>query len=231
MAEISSKSQLKYTIPIVFSLSVAVPFLMGYIIAPFLILHTGRIAFGVINEIFFWAMALVAMIVVLCWERQSLQSIGFRHLAMKEGLLAMLLSILLFMLIPMLFIFIKHVIGIRIKTMDMAAIFANYPIWLCALLAARAGFAEEILYRGYMIERLNYLTGRIWLAALISLFVHTVLHLPFLGLGHTIGVVLPLSGILTVLYVWKRNLTLNITVHFLTDFLVMVLLPLLPPLS
>ncbi len=108
---------------------------------------------------------------------------------------------------------------------------AKYPIWLRALLAARAGFVEEILYRGYLIERLNRLTDKVWPGALLSLVIHTVIHIPPLGPGQTLGVVFPISAILTGLYVWKRNLTLNITVHFLIDFLVLVLIPLLPSLS
>jgi membrane protease YdiL (CAAX protease family) len=225
------KSQLKYTTPVVLCLSLGAPLLMGYIISPFLIPLVGQSVFLVINEIYFWAMAFMVLIIVLFWERQSLRSIGFRRLTVKECLLALFLSILLFVLIPALVIFTKRAIGIQTKTMDVVAAFASYPIWWRTLLAARAGFVEEILYRGYTIERLSYLTGRIWPGALIGLIIHTVLHLPFLGLGHTIVVVFPVSAILTGLYVWKRNLTLNITVHFLIDFLLLVLLPLLPPLS
>lgn len=113
--------------------------------------------------------------------------------------------------------------------MDVVEALAQFPIWLRILLAARAGFVEEILYRGYPIERLNRLKVTIWPGALISLIIFVVFHLPS-GLGHTVGLVLPIGVILTGLYVWKRNLTLNIAVHFLTDSLILVLLPLLPPL-
>jgi membrane protease YdiL (CAAX protease family) len=150
---------------------------------------------------------------------------------MKEGLLSLSLGMLLFVLVPALGIFMERVVGISTSTMGVVAALAKYPIWLRAILAARAGFVEEILYRGYPIERLNRLTGRIWPGALISLIIFTVVHLPPLGLGTTVGMVLPIGVILTGLYVWKRNLTLNITVHFLIDFLVLVLLPLLPRLS
>jgi membrane protease YdiL (CAAX protease family) len=202
-----------------------------YIVAPWLMPLVGRTAYPAIIEICFWAMALVVLAVVLYWERQPLLSIGFRRLTMKEGLLSLLLGTLLFVLVPTLGIFIERVVGIPTSTMGVVAALAKYPIWLRALLAARAGFVEEILYRGYPIERVNSLTGRIWTGALIGLIIHTAIHIPPLGLGHTVGVVFPLSAILTGLYVWKRNLTLNITVHFLGDFLVLVLLPLLPPLS
>ncbi len=217
------KSQLIYTTAVVLCFSIVVPLLLMYIVAPWLIPLVGRTAYLAIIEICFWAMALVVLAVVLCWERQSLRSIGLRGLTMKEGLLSLLLGILLFVLVTTLGIFIERVIGIATSTMGVVAALAKYPIWLRALLAARAGFVEEILYRGYPIERVNHLTGRIWPGALIGLIIHTAIHIPPLGLGHTVGVVFPISVILTGLYVWKRNLTLNITVHFLVDFLVPVL--------
>ena len=225
------KSQLIYTTAVVLCFSIVVPLLLMYIVAPWLIPLVGRTAYLAIIEICFWAMALVVLAVVLCWERQSLRSIGLRGLTMKEGLLSLLLGILLFVLVTTLGIFIERVIGIATSTMGVVAALAKYPIWLRALLAARAGFVEEILYRGYPIERVNRLTGKIWPGALIGLIIHTAIHIPPLGLGHTVGLVLPISVILTGLYVWKRNLTLNITVHFLIDFLALVLLPLLPFVS
>jgi membrane protease YdiL (CAAX protease family) len=193
--------------------------------------RVSQTAYMAINEICFWTMGIGVVIVVLFWERQSLRSIGLRRLTVKEGLLSLLLGILLFILVPTLGILIERLFGIMTSTMRVVAALAKYPIWLRALFAARPGFVEEILYRGYPIERLNRLTGSIWLGALISLIIHTAIHIPPLGLGHTIGVVFPISAILTGLYVWKRNLTLNITVHFLIDFLALVLLPLLPQLS
>ena len=228
---LNMKSRLRYATAVVLCFSLVAPLLLMYIITPWLVSRVSQTAYMAIIEICFWVIALVVVAVVLYGERQSLRSIGFRCLTRKEGLLALLLGILLFVLVITLGIFIERVVGIPANTMGVVAALAKYPIWLRALLAARAGFVEEILYRGYPIERVNHLTGKIWPGALIGLVIFTVLHLPPLGLGHTVGVVLPIGIILTGLYVWKRNLTLNITVHFLTDFLVLVLLPLLPFLS
>ena len=227
---LNEKCRLRYTTTFVLCFSVVVPLLLMYIVAPRLMPLVGRTTYPAIIEICSWGMALVVLAVVLCWERQSLRSIGFRRLTWKEGLLALLLGILLFALVPALGIFMERVVHIPTNTMAVVTALAKYPIWLLAILAARAGFVEEVLYRGYPIERVNHLTGRIWPGAVISLVIFTVIHLPASGLGNTVGIVLPLGVVLTGLYLWKRNLTLNITVHFLIDFLVLVLLPLLPPL-
>ena len=228
---LNEKYRLIYITSIVLCLSIAAPLLLMFIITPWMVARFSQTAYMAINEICFWAMGVGVVIVVLFWERQSLRSIGLRRLTVKEGLLSLLLGILLFVLVPTLVTLVEHIFGITTSTMGVVAALAKYPIWLRALLATRAGFVEEILYRGYPIERLNRLIGRIWPGALISLIIHTAIHIPPLGLGHTMGVVFPISAILTGLYVWKRNLTLNITVHFLIDFLALVLLPLLPPLS
>lgn len=224
------KSQLIYTTAFVLCFSIVAPLSLMYIVAPWLIPLVGQTAYPAIIEICFWAMALFVLAVVLCWERQPLRSIGFRRLTWKEGLLALLLSIFLFLLVPILVIFMERVVSIPTRTMDIVEALAQIPIWHRILLSLRPGFVEEILYRGYPIERLNRLTGRIWPGAVIGLVIFTVIHLPGQGLGNTVGVVLPIGVILTGLYVWKRNLTLNIAVHFLTDSLILVLLPLLPPL-
>ncbi len=228
---INGRYRLIYTTSVVLCLSIVAPLLLMFIIAPWMVARISQTAYMTINEIYFWTMGIGVVIVVFFWEHHSLRSIGFCRLSMKEGLLSLLLGILLFMLVPTLGTFIERTFGITTSTMGVVAALAKYPIWLRALLAARAGFIEEILYRGYPIERLNRLTGRVWLGALIGLIIHTAIHIPPLGLGHTMGVVFPISAILTGLYVWKRNLTLNITVHFLIDFLALVLLPLLPQLS
>ncbi|MHC4476095.1 MAG: CPBP family intramembrane glutamic endopeptidase [Planctomycetota bacterium] len=226
---LNEKRRLRYTTAVVLCFSLVAPFSLS-VIAPWLIAFVGRTAYPIIIEICFWAMAFVVLAVVLFWERQSLRSIGFRRLTWKEGLIALSLSIFLFVLVPTLAIFMERVIRISTGTMDIVKALAQIPLWLHILLALRAGFVEEVLYRGYPIERLNRLTGRIWPGAVICIIIHTVIHLP-MGLWNTVGVVFPITVILTGLYVWKRNLTLNITVHFLGDLLVLVLLPQLPFLS
>lgn len=75
---------------------------------------------------------------------------------------------------------------------------------------------EEILYRGYVIERLRELTGRMRLAVLCSFVVFVTSHVQFFGpqwfVSNGVSVVL-----LSVLYVWRRNLVACMTMHLLGD--------------
>ncbi len=88
---------------------------------------------------------------------------------------------------------------------------------LLLLSALTAGVTEEILFRGYAIERLIELTRRPWISALTSLAVFVLTHLAGWSLAHVVGVVLPLGAILTALYVWRRNLVFVIIARILVD--------------
>lgn len=64
---------------------------------------------------------------------------------------------------------------------------------LVALGVVTAAVTEEVLFRGYAIERLEALTGRRWLAGTISLVFFVSVHLAAWSPAHTFGVVLPLA--------------------------------------
>ena len=92
------------------------------------------------------------------------------------------------------------------------------------LAVLRAGISEEVLYRGYAIERLQSITGSKWIAAAVSLILFAGFHFRQ-GLA---GVVIALvaGAILTAFYLWKRDLIANMFAHFLVDFIPNVILPL-----
>ncbi len=90
------------------------------------------------------------------------------------------------------------------------------PYWYRVLLVLRAAVVEEVLFRGYMIEKVGHLTGSPTLAISVSVAAFTYAHLAGWGLVHLI----PVFGsgvIFAVLYVWKRDLSSNMIAHFITD--------------
>lgn len=83
-------------------------------------------------------------------------------------------------------------------------------------LALRGGVIEELFYRGLAIEQLSTLTGRRWLAAVIATLVFVFSH----GLRFDLRQMLPIAAVaslLAALYVWRRNLWINVIAHFLID--------------
>ena len=87
---------------------------------------------------------------------------------------------------------------------------------------------EEILYRGYAMERLIQLTGRPWLAGTVDWLAFSAAHLKFFGLGPTLDIG-PLSAALVVLYGKERSLWPGMVLHGLNDAMAFIVAPLLPP--
>jgi membrane protease YdiL (CAAX protease family) len=90
------------------------------------------------------------------------------------------------------------------------------PFWYRLLLVTRAAVGEELLFRGYPIPRLEELTRSRLFAALLSWAAFTYAHLSYWG-----GAQLLIAGwgglLLTILFLWRRNIWVNMIVHWLTD--------------
>jgi len=98
-----------------------------------------------------------------------------------------------------------------------AATLGELPIWLVTVIVFRAGIVEELFYRGYAIERLQSLGLGRWVAAIIPLVVFSVAH--WTGGATNILAAAALGGVLTLFYVWRRDLVANIIAHTLVDFI------------
>lgn len=79
-----------------------------------------------------------------------------------------------------------------------------------------AGVTEELLFRGYPIERLSSLTGQMGLGALIAYGAFVALHLPFWGPEGTVQIGV-CSLVVTALYIKRRNLPACMLMHLLSD--------------
>jgi membrane protease YdiL (CAAX protease family) len=103
------------------------------------------------------------------------------------------------------------------------------PIWFRVFTVTRAALVEETAFRGYGFERTHELTGSKFLAAVTTWLLFTMAHLASSwGWGQVI--IAAFAGlVLTLLYVWRRNLWANIIAHWLTDGAAFILLPLIAP--
>lgn len=98
------------------------------------------------------------------------------------------------------------------------------PAWVLLVVIARAGILEELFYRGYAIERLQLLTGNRYLSIGLPLILFALFHYSQGPAGITIAF---MSGaVMTAVYVYKRNLWITITTHFMVDFIPNIILPL-----
>lgn len=91
-----------------------------------------------------------------------------------------------------------------------------------AFITIRAGVAEEIFMRGFLLERFTAITGKKWMAFLLSTIPFGLLHYPQGYAGILISTVA--GGLFALFYFWKKDLKSNIIAHFLIDFIPNVLL-------
>jgi uncharacterized protein len=99
--------------------------------------------------------------------------------------------------------------------------FSNLSLGTITLVTIRAGVAEDVFFRGFIIERLSTMTGNRFLAAGLSLVPFALFHYSQGPAGILIS--FALGGVLTGMYLWRRDLKSNIIAHFLVDFIANVL--------
>lgn len=94
------------------------------------------------------------------------------------------------------------------------------------LIALTAGVTEELLFRGYAIERLSEISGSTTIGACAAYVIFVGLHAPFWGIGGTLQIGV-WSLLVTWLYVRRRTLVPCIVMHVLNDLFAFVLMPFL----
>ncbi|MEJ2228579.1 MAG: CPBP family intramembrane metalloprotease [Alphaproteobacteria bacterium] len=99
----------------------------------------------------------------------------------------------------------------------------NMPWWYIVLMIIVFGFAKEILFCGFVIERLSSITGHMWMACLISTAALTIAYVPNWGWDATPSTFS--AGLIAVLlYAWFRDLTPLIVAHITTNIVGYVLM-------
>jgi membrane protease YdiL (CAAX protease family) len=96
---------------------------------------------------------------------------------------------------------------------------------LAIVLVAVVAVSEEIIFRGYLLLRFSHLLPGLGGAVLLSAVVFSIGH----GYEGTAGVVtVGVTGLmLALVYLWRRSLVAPMVMHFLLDFVAIVLVPLL----
>lgn len=96
-----------------------------------------------------------------------------------------------------------------------------------ALLAAvfLATLAEEILFRGFLLNTLRGKMRSLWAVGLIGVLFFTVIHLPHFGWAGMLFIVL-WSPLPVGLFLWRRSIYPSYVMHVLNNFFAYVIVPL-----
>jgi uncharacterized protein len=170
------------------------------------------------NEAIWWIYVAAMLWYVRNVEHRPLSSIGFRTpsigniaIGLCAGLLiTAVLGAMYFIVLPAL-----HLSDSVASSANAGALMAT-PFWWRFISTLRAAVAEEVLFRGYAIERMEELSGSRTAAVVVSCAIFTFAHVSSWGWSHELFVAV--GGLaFSLLYLWRRNLWVNILAHFIVD--------------
>lgn len=174
-------------------------------------------------------LALVALIFFFLWRNgDPIRSIGWTfNNAWKEVALGVVLFI------P--FFFGSNLLGRVFEAMGLSGPHKPAPTFLDAngtaqlilasFLVAVVAVSEETMFRGYLLLRFGSIMKNCASAVVISSFIFAMGHGYEGSAGMaTVGV---MGAVFALVYLWRKSLVAPITMHFLQDFIGIVLVPLL----
>ena len=198
-------------------LGVVIFALVGFPVARFL---TGTLLGGDLSArngaIIKWVLAALVIGFVVIVEARPIASIGL----VRPNLRDVFVGVVTFGVMAISFMLTLQLV----ETLGFSTGFAEgsageATVWtvVIALFASlTAAITEEILIRGYALERIEGMTRSTWFAGTTTAVVFVVLHAGTYGLGGLL-VLSPLATLLTVAYVWRRNLFVPIIAHVLLN--------------
>ena len=176
-------------------------------------------ALALARELSIFAAAALLLAYVKFGERQPWSSIGLQKISCGQAALATTAG-----LVACAVATVAGILLIQVLALPFGGSSGGYKpgLWMLSLIVLRAGIVEELCFRAYAISRLEKLTQNRMLIVGLPLVIFAAFHANQ-GLG---GVLLAflLGAVLTWVYLWKRNLWINMAIHFLVDFIPNVLL-------
>lgn len=171
------------------------------------------------HDLFWWPILFVTPFYVAAVERRPLSSIGLIHPTWATLIYGVAAALIVHCVAFPLSDWIE--LRLHLTGSAAAADIYNTPYWYRFLLVTRAAFAEEVIYRGYLIERTEDATASPILAAILSLGAFCYGHVAFWGWVSLIRIG-SAAAVFIALYMWRRDLGANIVAHWVTNAVILL---------
>lgn len=174
-------------------------------------------------------LALMCLIFFFLWRNgERLQQIGLRVRHQWREVLAGALLFIPTLLGAGLLQLGLEAIGLKVAPIPLPqALAAHGPgeYLLAMALVVVVALSEETIFRGYLILRLRAVTRSTVIAVVLSTLLFALGH----GYQGSVGVITVgyLGLVFALVYLWRKSLVAPIVMHFLQDFMGIILLPLL----
>ena len=165
-------------------------------------------------------LGIVAVVVwVYVWtlrcEGYTLSRLGFGRLSWLTPVLAVALALFFILIFGPFAYWALARLGAQDFSAGLVALH-QFPISYLVVTVIIVGAVEELLYRGYAIERLADLTGSYPMAGMLSVSAFFLAHVPLWGWAAASTTIVS-GGILTLLYLWRRDVVALALAHITTD--------------
>jgi membrane protease YdiL (CAAX protease family) len=178
--------------------------------------HMSKSAVQGLADLWMWLLGAAIVFYIVAVERLPLSSVGLRKPTWMSLGLGIAATVVGFIFVGGFIVgYLLPLLHLSNQTSTAQKIFA-LPYWQRFLIVVRAGIVEELLMRGYGIERLMELGANRFVAGGVTLAAFTAAHLSYGSVGQ-LFVAAAAGLVLTVLYIWRRDLSANMISHFLTD--------------
>lgn len=196
-------------------LALVAPSIIVLIVGPYLfeslLVQTAEIIVGML---FMWLLAMSLIVITRHGENSTLSSLGLVWPARVMILQAIGIGILLMLAVPVLSILSSALFFEEMSSLETVT---QLPWWLILCGVITAGITEEILFRGYALERLDKLTENKLFSSVVALIFFVLVHIGGWNMAHVVGVVIPLGIVLILLYWWKRNAVMLMIIHVIVN--------------
>jgi len=182
-----------------------------------------RLALALVGRALFWALPAAVVAIVLFWEKQPLRSLWLQQFRWQSIAWGLLLVTVYYTLLFPFGEWVRETAGLPGFGSGMDQV-TRFPLWYRTIAVVGAGIGEEILFRGFSVTRLAMLTGRIWLAALVTLVGFYVLHVRGWGWGFALGGLVSGAGAMAF-FIWRKDLLAMMVFHMSTDAIGLVVAP------
>jgi uncharacterized protein len=158
-----------------------------------------------------WGAALALILIVIVIERVPLVSIGFRKPSSRDLAWVSIVAVVSVLLELVWALAFGWLSGYSQSTIPHGAPTSALPFAVRLLMFVTEPVFEETVFRGYLIEHIEWLTGITPLAVGISALGSSLMH----G-GWTLGLlILPFGLAAAILYAWRRNVPACLILHAL----------------
>lgn len=199
-----------------------IPLVAGIGIAIGDLLDLSRSEVFVLWFVGWWLLIGSIIALVRYWETRSLSSIGIRNPTPRT----IGLGVGGFVIGFVTFIFTTPLVAmLDLKTAQSGVTaLSGLPAWVLLFAALTGTVVEELLFRGYLLERVGELTGNLWVGVLVSGVIFSFIFFPVGGLGMVLQIG-AWTVVVTAVYVNTRNLSASLLMHGIHDFYAFFLVP------